>query len=61
MIRAYVNNKEYELREYSLTIQETVNERATCSFSLKTNMSVKLEKGMPAQIETEDDLLFNGF
>ena len=61
MIRAYVNNKEYELREYSLTIQETVNERATCSFSLKTNMSVKLEKGMPAQIEAEDDLLFNGF
>ena len=55
MIRAYVNNKEYELREYSLTIQETVNERATCSFSLKTNMSVKLEKGMPAQIEAEDD------
>ena len=28
---------------------------------LKQNMSVKLEKGMPAQIETEDDLLFNGF
>ncbi len=61
MIRTYINGNEYELREYSLSIQETVNERSTCSFSLKTDLTVKLEKGMPVSVETEDDVLFAGF
>lgn len=61
MIRVYVNGKERELREYSLTIQETVNERATCSFSLKTDLNTVLEKGHPVSVETESEELFNGF
>lgn len=61
MIRVYVNNIEYELREFSLTIQEIVNERATCSFALKTPISTVLEKGMRVQVQDGNDLLFRGF
>lgn len=61
MIRVYVNDLEYKLLEFSLSINETLNERSTCSFSIKTNININLQKGMRTRVESTGDTLFNGF
>ena len=61
MIKVIINGKEYPLREFSLNISETLNERATCSLSVKGTLSDTLEKGMPILVNDGDDLLFKGF
>lgn len=61
MINVIINGKEYPLREFSLNISETLNERATCSLSVKTSLSDTIAKGMPIRITDGDDLLFRGF
>lgn len=61
MIRVYVNDLEYKLLEFSLSINETLNERSTCSFSIKTDININLQKGMRTRVESTGDTLFNGF
>ena len=51
MIKVFVNNIEFPLVEYSLSINEQLNERATCQFNIKSDFYHSVEKSMPIEIE----------
>ena len=67
MIKVFVNNIEFPLVEYSLSINEQLNERATCQFNIKSDFYRSVEKSMPIEIlDVNDndevlDVLFVGF
>ena len=67
MIKVFVNNVEFPLIEYSLSINEQLNERATCQFNIKSDFYRSVEKSMPIEIlDVNDndevlDVLFVGF
>ncbi len=52
-MQALLNHQEYALLEYSLTIEEQLNERSTCSFSVKSDINTLFEKGTPIVIRVE--------
>lgn len=60
-MKVYVLNNNQELREYSLTISEVINERSNATFQLKTDLSVTFEKGNYVEIHHEDNIIYRGY
>ena len=59
-MRIYVNYQEYDLREYSLSITDVLNERSNATFQLKTDLSVELKKDDYVEIYQQETVIFRG-